>query len=30
MFDVKGDWAAVAPGTVSLRAFVTPKMLERI
>jgi len=30
MFDVKGDWASVAPGAVSLRAFVTPKMLERI
>lgn len=30
VFDVKGDWASVAPATVALRAFVTPKTLERI
>jgi phosphohistidine phosphatase len=30
LFDLKGDWTSVAPGATSLRAYITPKMLERI
>lgn len=30
IFDIRGDWAGVAPGTVALHAFVTPRTLERI
>ncbi len=30
LFDIKGDWPSVAPNAMTLRAFITPRMLERI